>query len=868
MKEVMMCRVISLLAFMRGVTQGSQMNCKLNTWNMESYWSKGTLQIGGIFPVIFKKDDVEISFTKPPNHVHCETFELRRYRWIQSLIFTVQEINQNPYLLPNVTLGYGIFDSCNAEARALKGVMYLLSGKQDQYIPNYHYQTTSPLVAVIGDMSSQVSIQMARVLGIYRVPHLAYGASAVVLSDKKTFPSFLRVYPSDRYLCLSLAKLVAYFKWTWVGIVAEETDYGAYGSQMVKEELAKLGVCIAFSEMVSTVYSEKRIKHTTKVIKESSAKGIVMYFFQYNMYSLVEEIARQNITEKIWLASEPWSLHEMLSENNYFKVLNGTIIFSVWPGEIQGLKQFLLKLHPFSNPNDIFIHTFWEHVFGCKWTYINNNESKYGDQMENQAICTGYEDLRTKDLPFFDMSTLRYTYKVHIAVQVIVHTLQNLMECTAGSGPFKNGSCSSIDNLHTWQLLHFMKNVNFRMKSGENIFFDANGDPPAIYELLIWQINLDKTSKYFNIGRVDFSSEELLTLNKSAFALENGELQFPHSVCSESCSPGYRKVIQDGQPSCCFDCIPCSTGEISNKTDSNDCLRCSDEYSPNEHRDTCIRRSIDFLSYEEPLGVVLMTLSIVGASMSVIILYIFIKNKDTPIVKANNRELSYLLLLALMLCFLCSLLFIGHPVTTTCMLRQVVFAISFALCVSCILAKTTIVIIAFRATNPSSKLRRWIGPAVANTIVVICTLMQAVLCAAWLAASHPFPENNTKSQIQMIIIECNEGSYTAFWLVLCYMGLLASASFIMAFLSRNLPDSFNEARFITFSMLVFLSVWLTFIPAHLSTKGKLLVAVEIFAILSSSTGLLVCIFIPKCIIILLKPANNSRDFLMKRYNAK
>uniref|UniRef100_A0A672GG30 Olfactory receptor C family, x3 n=1 Tax=Salarias fasciatus TaxID=181472 RepID=A0A672GG30_SALFA len=753
----------------------------------------------------------------------------RALRWVQTMIFAIKEINRRSDFLPLLKLGFHIRDSCDDIPVSLRASMLLVNGQPQRGITVN--RTVSPVI--IGDAASGVSMALLRSLGSFQIPLVSYFASCSCLSNQREFPSFMRTMPSDAFQIRALARLVSYFSWTWVGIIGVESDYARFAIQLFLQESTRYGVCAAYTHLYPVVLSQQALNELVDIIQ------VPLHHYSFFIGSWSTHI-------------EAWSTGKSLWEKSG-DILTGTLGFAIQRAEkIPGLKQHLTNLKPSHIRKTAFFAEFWEELFQCRLNGSVNTHSHGAVNYFDREMCKGTEDLNSVYSPYADVTQLRVSYNVYKAVYLVAHALQDMSNCKSGEG--HKVSLSGLF-LFFLQLIHYMKQANFSVL-GENISFDQNGDPIAYYDLLNWQKMPDGSLHLVKVGFYDASmaAGRSLVINDSAV----------QSVCSDSCPPGSRVVRRKGEPICCYDCVPCTEGQVSNVTDSLECSHCSEDTWPNEAREVCIPKTIEYLSYHEIMGILLCAASVLGASISVLIIAIFFKYKDTPLVRANNMELSFFLLVFLTICFLVGLLFIGEPSDWLCRIRYPAFGISFALCISCLLAKTTVVLMAFRSMLPGRNVMKWFGVNQQRASVLLGTLIQVIICVIWLLTSPPHANSNTGYHSAMIIAECATGSEVGFWCVLGYIGILACMCLLIAFLARKLPDNFNEAKFITFSMLIFFAVWITFIPVYVSTVGKYIVAVHIFAILASAFGLLLCIFAPKCYIILLKPEKNNRKSMMQR----
>ncbi|XP_076002404.1 extracellular calcium-sensing receptor-like [Genypterus blacodes] len=824
--------------------------CTLQNSFEPGFVAEGDYVIGGIFPLHYNQEMPDLNSTYRPAAVKCNGFDPRAFRWAQTMRLAVEEINQNKELLPNSTLGYKIYDSCAYPLTGQRAALAVLNGLNEAQAPMC--TGASPLLALVGESGSAQSIVVSRILQPFKIPMISYFSSCACFSDRRKFPNFFRVIPNDDYQVKAIAQLLVHFKWTWVGLLRGDHEYGRFAVQGLLRELQGTRVCVAYQVMIPLLYNRQRALEIMQVMRSSGAKVVVVFSAEGEMTPFLRDYMKLNITGIQWVASEAWVTASVFTGSEYYPYLGGTIGFGVRRGYIPRLSDYLQTVNPQFDPDNPLVQELWGALYGC------SSSLSAGSKL---PPCSGQESLLEQHSAYMNTSSPRLSYNVYKAVYAIAHSLHNLLLCHPGSGPFHNNSCAE-NNIQPWQLQHYLQEVAFNI-AGEEVNFDLKGDSIPYYDIINWQRGAGGKIEFVNVGLFDGTKPagEELVIQEERIMWAGHQSEVVLSVCSASCLPGSRKAVRRGEPVCCFDCVPCDSGKISNQTNSIDCTSCPKDFWSNEAGTACIPKKVEFLAYDS-LGIALTVISAGGACLTAAVFAVFFYHRHTAIVRVNNSELSYFILFSLTLCFLCALVFIGEPTSWSCMLRHTAFSITFSLCISCILGKTLVVLTAFTATMPGTNLMKWLGPKQQRVIIFSCTIVQVIICVAWLIDAPPFPYRNLKYERSKIILECSVGSSLAFWCVLGYIGFQACLCFVLAFLARKLPGNFNEAKFITFSMLIFCAVWLAFIPAYISSPGNYADAVETFAMLASSFGLLSCLFFPKCYIILLKSEKNTKQHLM------
>ncbi|XP_037354968.1 taste receptor type 1 member 1 isoform X2 [Talpa occidentalis] len=683
------------------------------------------------------------------------------YHHFQAMRFAVQEINNSTALLPNVTLGYEIYDVCSESANvyAALSVLSLLGTHLEEVPGNLSH---SPMaVAVIGPDTTKRAATTAALLSPFLVPLISYEASSEILTASRQYPSFLRTLPSDEHQVEVMVLLLWRFR-----------------------------------------------RHLARVFFES--------------------VVLANLTAKVWIASEDWAISRHISKVPGIWRIGTVLGVAIRQRSVPGLQAFeeaSVRADQGARP-----------------------PCPQGPRCSCNQLCRECQAFTEHTVPTLGAFSMSSAYNVYRAVYAAAHGLHQLLGCASGA-------CSR-GRVDPGELLEQIRKVNFPLY-GDSLAFNDKGDPLSGYDIIAWNwIGLQWN--FSVIGSSTWSPVQL-DIDETKIQWHGKDNQVPTSVCSSDCPEGHQRVIM-GFFHCCFECVPCEAGTFLNKSDPHSCQPCGkEEWAPKESQ-TCFPRTVVFLTWHEPISWVLLAANTLLLLLLAGTVGLFARHLDTPVVRSAGGRLCFLMLGSLA-GGSCSLYgFFGEPTLPMCLMRQALFSLSFAIFLSCLTIRSFQLVFIFKfSTKLPMFYQAWVQNHGAGLFVVISSTAQLLICLTWLAVWTPLPTRDYQRFPQLVVLDCTEANSVGFMLAFAYNACLLVSAFACSYLGKDLPENYNEAKCVTFSLLLNFVTWIAFFTMTSVYQGQYLTAVNVLAALSSLSSGFSGYFLPKCYVILRRPDLNSTE---------
>ncbi|KAJ8347825.1 hypothetical protein SKAU_G00264140 [Synaphobranchus kaupii] len=433
------------------------------------------------------------------------------------------------------------------------------------------------------------------------------------------------------------------------------------------------------------------------------------------------------------------------------------------------------------------------------------------------------------------------------AIYSMAHGLHNMQRALC---PGYTGLCKAMRPIDGSKLLEFLMKTNFLGVSGEVIRFDENGDSLGRYEIMNFKKVGVNDFNYINVGSWDNTGlkmdDDEIWANASAII---------RSVCSDPCEKAQIKVIRKGEVSCCWTCTPCKENEYV--FDEYTCRACELGSWPTYDLTGCDPIPVEYLRWGDPEPIAALVFACLGLLATSFVTCIFIKFRDTPVVKSSSRELCYIILAGICLGYLCTFCLIAKPHVVYCYLQRVGIGLSPAMSYSALVTKTNRIarILAGSKKKICTKKPRFMSACAQLVIAFLLIVLQLAIIVALFIMEPPKVIHDYPG-IREVNLICNTSNLGVV-APLGYNSLLILSCTFYAFKTRNVPANFNEAKYIAFTMYTTCIIWLAFVPIYFGSNYKIITMC--FSVSLSATVALCCMFVPKVYIILAKPERNVRS---------
>ncbi|NWT01230.1 TS1R3 protein, partial [Mionectes macconnelli] len=792
----------------------------------------GDYILGGLFP--FGSDTVNLTARSEPTLMRCERLFSDGLVWALGMRFAIDEINNSTTLLPGVTLGYEMHDTCFEPLVALQPSLLFLtrSGSMGTRILCNSTDCQPRVTAVIGPHKSGLCLATAKLFSSFLIPQVSYAASSEKLSNAELYPSFYRTVPSDKNLVEAVVLLLNRFGWNWIATIASDDEYGQGAQEIFLSMAGNNNICIAFEGLIPTDVSEpnaqKQLEDTVNLINKTKVNIIVLFAYSLPAQALLEQSIRMGLSKKVWIGTKAWMVSDIPTSVPNIQSIGTVLGFVMKAGTVPGFQQYVTDLFS-SVQQDEF----------CR-------QSRELNRLVNADVlgthCEECDHISLGDLSF--MLSISQVQPVHLAVYSVAYALHRALGCTPKACPKAP--------IRSWQLLHFMDTLPFEV-NGQSFRFDQSHSTNTGYNLIFWSWK-NGTVSYLPVG----GYEQSLHIDESQIQFHTPDQKEPTSECFTHCKPGQVRRIK-GFHLCCYDCTDCPENTFWSSEDSSSCIPCLQHQWAPARSTRCYERSQRFLFWDEPLAIALLALMSITVLLTCLTALLFLRNLQTPLVQAAGGERALFALLCLVVLSLSCCLHVGKPSDTLCTTQGVVYALCLTGCFSTFLIKTLEITLVMELPRCAPSLLCWVTHRRSWLLVALCLLTQGLLCLCHLHLGPAYLRSDYKSLPTEVLLVCNTKSWVAFALLHGYNSCLALVCFLGTFMVQTLGKKYNLARGITLATLIYFIIWIFFM-AIFPTLRTILRAVTLFATtLTISLGILGTYYLPKCYIILFKPEMNTAD---------
>lgn len=195
----------------------------------------------------------------------------------------------------------------------------------------------------------------------------------------------------------------------------------------------------------------------------------------------------------------------------------------------------------------------------------------------------------------------------------------------------------------------------------------------------------------------------------------------PASACSLPCAAGMIRKQQGD--TCCWICDQCEDFEFV--FDEFTCRPCPAGHWPFSDQLACYPLPVKHIAWNSAFAIVPLVISAVGIAVTLVVIYLFVLNNDTPLVRASGRELSYMLLAGILVCFCNTFALLARPSLMSCVMQRFGIGVGFSIIYGALLTKTNRISRIFYSASKSAQRPNYISPS--SQVCITCSLIGNLL---------------------------------------------------------------------------------------------------------------------------------------------